>query len=120
MRFQEGFWSRPGMAFEVFGRFFRPKIHAKNNLKKNVQERICMVKTNTESMLALSQEKAFRAKIDEKMHVFWKANLAPIPLKAPEGGHRRLPTVARPLGLYMHQLYAQMDSLTGGDQGWDS
>ena len=41
-------------------------------------------------------------------------------IEGPQGGHRRLPTLARPLGLYMHQLYAQMDALTGGDQGWDN
>ena len=41
-------------------------------------------------------------------------------LKAPEGGTAASHTLARPLGLYMHQLYAQMDALTDGDQGWDN
>ena len=40
-------------------------------------------------------------------------------IEGPQGGHRCLPTLARPLGLHMHQSYAQMDALTGGDQGWD-
>ena len=55
----------------VFGRFFCPKMYAKSNLKKNVREPFCTVKTNTKSMLALLQQSIFRAKIDEKSHVFW-------------------------------------------------
>ena len=47
------------------------------------------------------------------------ANLALIPLKAPGGGTAASQTLARPLGRYMHQWYAQMDALTGGDQGRD-
>ena len=40
-------------------------------------------------------------------------------LKAPGGGTAASQTLARPLGRYMHQWYAQMDALTGGDQGRD-
>ena len=63
-------WMELGMVFGgVLEGFFGPKINAKNNLEKNVREPFCSVKTNTDWMLALSQEKNFRAKIDEKLHV---------------------------------------------------
>ena len=55
----------------VFGRFFCPKMHAKSDLKKIVQEPFRTVKTNIKSMLAILQQSIFRAKIDEKSHVFW-------------------------------------------------
>ena len=42
-----------------------------------------------------------------------------IPLKAPGGGTAASHTLARPLGLYMHQLYAHIDALTGGDRWWE-
>ena len=60
-----GFW-------EVFGWFLGPKIHAKSDAKKNVREPFWLVKTNVLLMSALLQEKGFRAKIDEKLHVFGK------------------------------------------------
>ena len=46
-------------------------MYAKSNLKKNVREPFCTVKTNTKSMFALLQQSIFRAKIDEKSHVCW-------------------------------------------------
>ena len=55
----------------VFGRFFGPQIHAKSNLKKNVREPFCIVKTNTKSMSALLLQRLFEAKIDEKSFVSW-------------------------------------------------
>ena len=64
----EGFGLRFG---RVFGRFFRPKIHAESNLKKSVRQAKSIVKTNKKSMSALLQQSMFRAKIDEKSHVFW-------------------------------------------------
>ena len=64
----EGFGPRFG---RVFGRFFGPKIHAESDLKKSVQQAKNIVKTNKKSMSALLQQSMFRAKIDEKLYVFW-------------------------------------------------
>ena len=55
----------------VFGRFFGPKIHAESDSKKSVQQAKNTVKTNRKLMSALLQQSMFRAKIDEKSHVFW-------------------------------------------------
>ena len=46
-------------------------MHAKRNLKKSAREPFCIGKTNTKSMSALLQQSSFRAKIEEKSHVFW-------------------------------------------------
>ena len=64
----EGFGPRFG---RVFGRFFELKMDARSDLKKIVREPFRIGKTNTKSMLALLQQSVFRAKIDEKSHVFW-------------------------------------------------
>ena len=64
----EGFGPRFG---RVFGRFFGPKIHAESDVKKSVRQAKNIVKTNRKSMSALLQQSMFRAKIDEKSHVFW-------------------------------------------------
>ena len=64
----EGFGPRFG---RVFGRFFGLKIHAESDLKKSVQQAKNIVKTNKKSMSALLQQSMFRAKIDEKLYVFW-------------------------------------------------
>ena len=55
----------------VFGRFLASKMLANSDLKKSVREPFWLVKTNTESMSALLRQKVFRAKINEKSHVFW-------------------------------------------------
>ena len=55
---------------EDFGRFFAPKIHANSDSKKSARQAKSIVKTNTKSMSALVQPSIFRAKINEKMHVF--------------------------------------------------
>ena len=59
----------------VFNRFldgfFGSQIHAKSNMKKNVREPFCTVKTNTKSMSALLLQRLFEAKIDEKSFVCW-------------------------------------------------
>ena len=64
----EGFGPRFGM---VFGRFSGPKMHQKSDVTKSVREPFCIGKTNTKSMSELLQQSIFRAKIDEKSHVFW-------------------------------------------------
>ena len=64
----EGFGPRFG---RVFGRFFAPKIHAESDFKKSVRQAKNIVKTNRKSMSALLRQSLFRAKIDEKSHVFW-------------------------------------------------
>ena len=69
----EGFGPRFG---RVFGRFFGPKIHAESDLKKSVRQAKNTVKTNRKSMSALLQQSMFRAKIDEKSHVFWDIDFA--------------------------------------------
>ena len=45
-------------------------MHAKSDVKKSVRQAIRIGKTNTKSMSALLQHRVFRAKIDEKSHVF--------------------------------------------------
>ena len=69
----EGFGPRFG---RVFGRFFGPKIHAESDLKKSVRQAKNIVKTNRKSMSALLRQSLFRAKIDEKSHVFWDIDFA--------------------------------------------
>ena len=64
----KGFGLRFG---RVFGRFFRPKTHAKSDFKKIVREPFRIGKTNTKSMSALLQQTGFSAKIDEKLNVCW-------------------------------------------------
>ena len=64
----EGFGCRFG---RIFGRFLGPKMYAKSNLKKRTREPFCIGKTNTKSMSAFLQQSIFRAKFDEKSHVFW-------------------------------------------------
>ena len=64
----EGFGPRFG---RVFGRFFGPKMYAESDLEKSVRQAKNIVKTNRKSMSALLQQSTFRAKIDEKLHVFW-------------------------------------------------
>ena len=59
---------------KVFGRFFGHQIHAKSNLKKNVRDPFCIVKTNTKSMLALATSSKNRTKIGEKSHFFWNVD----------------------------------------------
>ena len=56
---------------EVFGRFFGAKSHAKSDEKKIVRQPIRTVKTNTDCMSALWRQAPSRAKIHEKMYVFW-------------------------------------------------
>ena len=55
----------------VFGRFFGSKMHAKSDLKKSVRQAKSIGKTNTKSMSEPLQQSIFRAKINEKSHVFW-------------------------------------------------
>ena len=70
--FSRSIFGSPGHGFwEVFGWFFGPQIHAKSNLKKNIREPFCIVKTNTKSMSALLLQRLFEAKIDEKSFVSW-------------------------------------------------
>ena len=64
----KGFGPHFGM---VFGRFSGPKMHQKSDVTKSVREPFCIGKTNTKSMSALLQQSSFRAKIEEKSHVFW-------------------------------------------------
>ena len=64
----KGFGRRFG---KVFGWFFGPKMHAKSEWKKSAQQAKSIGKTNTKSMSALLQQSIFRAKFDEKSHVFW-------------------------------------------------
>ena len=64
----QGFRPRFGRVFE---RFFGLKMHAGSDLKKSVREPFCIGKTNTKSMSAPLQQSIFRAKFDEKSHVFW-------------------------------------------------
>ena len=45
-------------------------MHTKSDAKKIVRQAFCIVKNNTKSMLALSQQTVFSTKIDEKSHVF--------------------------------------------------
>ena len=60
----------PGFG-RVFDRSFRSEMDAKSDLKKSARQAKSIGKTNTKSMSALSRQKVFRAKIDEKSHVFW-------------------------------------------------
>ena len=70
--FSRSIFGSPGHGFrEVFGSFFGPQSHSKSNLKKNVREPFCTVKTNTKSMSALLLQRLFEAKIDEKSLVCW-------------------------------------------------
>ena len=46
-------------------------MHNKSDVKKSAREPFRIGKTNTKSMSALLQQSVFRAKIDEKSHVFW-------------------------------------------------
>ena len=46
-------------------------MHAKGDSQKSSRQAKSIGKTNTKSMSALLQQDAFKAKIDEKMHVFW-------------------------------------------------
>ena len=55
----------------VFGRFFGAKKHAKSDLKKSVREPFRIGPANTKSMSALLRQRLFRAKITQKLHVFW-------------------------------------------------
>ena len=64
----KGFGRRFGL---VFGRFFGIKMHSKSDSKKSAQQAKSIGKTNTKSMSALLQQSIFRAKFDEKSHVFW-------------------------------------------------
>ena len=64
----KGFGRRFGL---VFGRFFGPKMHSKSDSKKSARQAKSIGKTNTKSMSALLQQSIFRAKFDEKSHVFW-------------------------------------------------
>ena len=63
---------------EDFGRFFAPKIHANSDSKKSARQAKSIVKTNTKSMSALVQPSIFRAKINEKLHVFWEVDFGGI------------------------------------------
>ena len=69
--FEIDFWIARAWFFQIFGWFFGSQIHAKSNMKKNVREPFCTVKTNTKSMSALLLQRLFEAKIDEKSHVCW-------------------------------------------------
>ena len=64
----KGFGRRFGV---VFGRFFGIKMHSKSDSKKSAQQAKSIGKTNTKSMSALLQQSIFRAKFNEKSHVFW-------------------------------------------------
>ena len=46
-------------------------MHSKSDSKKSAQQAKSIGKTNTKSMSALLQQSIFRAKFDEKSHVFW-------------------------------------------------
>ena len=75
--FSASIWEGFGLRFgRIFGRFFGPKIHAESDLKKSVQQAKNIVKTNRKLMSALLQQSMFRAKIDEKSHVFWDIDFA--------------------------------------------
>ena len=41
-------------------------------------------------------------------------------IEGPQGGTPPPPNFGKAIGVHMHQSYAQMDALTGGDQGWNS
>ena len=79
----KGFGRRFGL---VFGRFFGPKMHSKSDSKKSARQAKSIGKTNTKSMSALLQQSIFRAKIDEKSHVFWDVDFE---LKKPLSQERR-------------------------------
>ena len=64
----KGFGRRFGV---VFSRFFGIKMHSKSDSKKSAQQAKSIGKTHTKSMSALLQQSIFRAKFDEKSHVFW-------------------------------------------------
>ena len=64
----EGFGRRFG---RVFGRFFGAKTHAQSDVKKSVRHAFRIVNYNTKRMSALLRQTPFRAKIEEKLHVFW-------------------------------------------------
>ena len=59
----------PGFG-RVFDRSFRSEMDAKSDLKKSARQAKSIGKTNTKSMSALLQQSIFRAKFDEKSHVF--------------------------------------------------
>ena len=46
-------------------------MHSKSDSKKSARQAKSIGKTNTKSMSALLQQSIFRAKFDEKSHVFW-------------------------------------------------
>ena len=64
----KGFGRRFGL---VFGRFFGVKMRSKSDSKKSARQAKSIGKTNTKSMSALLQQSIFRARFDEKSHVFW-------------------------------------------------
>ena len=69
--FEIDFWVARAWFLIGFWMVFGSQIHAKSNMKKNVREPFCTVKTNTKSMSALLLQRLFEAKIDEKSLVSW-------------------------------------------------
>ena len=55
----------------VFGRFFEAKMHSKTDVKKSVRHVFRIVNYNTKRMSALLRQTPFRAKIEEKLRIFW-------------------------------------------------
>ena len=64
----EGFGRRFG---EVFGRFFRPKMHTKDDKLNSVKTLRNTAWAHVFLMLALAARIKVRATIDEILHVFW-------------------------------------------------